>query len=175
MKNTHAQKPCVHPLNHESPHFQGHSQVQSAVNSPLQMSDDSPADPGGIDIIQNEDPPDFLGGTPPSPPPSPDYPFIHGNFAIQDRDASLQKSSISHRQFAQSSADDSGGSEVDLHDRIQAKFQQIHETQKKQNHAESDTSDCDKSPQFKFLTPTYFKEVCFNIMFNLTLIQMIFN
>ena len=159
-----APKTGVSSLNHKSPNFQAHSQVRSPINnSPLQISDGSPAQSDNLDLMQNEDLP--LAGTPPSPPPSPDYPFVHRKFSIQDRDAPLQNSSFLHRQFAQSSANESEESDADLHDRLQAKFQQIHETQHKQNPPDTDTSDCDRSPDIKFLTPTYFKKVCLNLIF----------
>lgn len=157
IKNTRATKASVHPFNHQlPPNLQAHSQVPLADDNSLQLSDESSVQPNGLNLPQNDDPPDVLVGTPPSPPPSPtDYPFLHRD---QTEDAHLEKST-SHIQFAQSSANESDEGDGDLQDRIQAKFQQIRETEMRQNESDVDTSDCDKNPDIKFLTPTYFKKV----------------
>lgn len=166
-KNTRATKTGLNPFNHQSPpNLQAHSQVPLADdNSPLQLSDGSSVQPNGLDLPpQNEDLPDFLAGTPPSPPPSPtDYPFLHRDISDQTKNARLQKPT-SDVQFAQSSANESDEGDADLHDRIQAKLQQVHENQIEQNQSEVDTSDCDQNSDIRFLTPTYFKHVSLNLL-----------
>lgn len=165
IKNTQATKTKLNPFNHQSPpNLQAHTQVPSVDDNSLQLSDGSSVPPNGLDLPQNEDPPNVLARTPPSPPPSPtNYPFMLREISDKTKNAQLQKST-SHIQYAQSSANESDEGDGDLQDRIQAKFQQIHDDEMGQNQSDVDTSDCDLNADIRFLTPTYFKKVSLNLL-----------
>lgn len=84
--------------------------------------------------------------------------IVHNNTTVENNIAVQNRTTFSHMQFAQSSANESDDNS-DVNEHLHTKFLRLYENRKNHEPSDPDTSDCEKNAEYRFLTPTYYKKV----------------